>query len=444
MKLASFLFFFCLYFSPAIAETLTRLEEITARYATMVDMLNDPEGLKEYREALKAYMGENATFDPVLDEFFVQIKDLSKNIPGFAEKAWKTNPDWKKQSYVIKGEFRSSDANHATARYGRQSYTYMRTRIVRQYERPYHEYIVNDGEAVITRGAYLASALSYESIDWVKDIAAVSEWLKNISPSDTAQINALKTVLSVWLKKHREYIRDKNYGILPEGYSSLVSLVNQWHRFIETHRKELPGYLKEDINYSRGLAEMVGVNNKLTPDVVRHFLTMPVDGDVFGPLVESKMIPALAEDPTLIDDLIEHVVLARNNSVVLGRIAEWLRYNRKNRVDPEKVKIILKLSKSNIGMFRGALALMDYYLVRGEKSEYPRYRDNWEHMVSEQKVDMENTNLELLAKEWKDLAQGKKPTIIGNIKNNCVAMYKALGSLKQTWKENREYKKRMR
>jgi hypothetical protein len=156
------------------------------------------------------------------------------------------------------------------------------------------------------------------------------------------------------------------------------------------------------------------------------------------------MIPALAEDPTLIDDLIEHVVLARNNSVVLGRIAEWLRYNRKNKVDPEKVKIILKLSKSNIGMFRGALALMDYYLVRGEKLEYPRYGDNWERMVYEQKVDMEYTNLELLAKEWKDLAQGKKPTIVGNIKNNCIAMCQALGSLKRTWKENREYKKRMR
>jgi hypothetical protein len=108
MKVASFLFFFCLYFSPAIAETLTRLEGIAARYATMDDMLNDPEGLKEYREALKAYMGEGDSFDPVLDKFFVQIKDLSKNIPGFAEKAWKTNPDWKKQSYVIKGEFTGS------------------------------------------------------------------------------------------------------------------------------------------------------------------------------------------------------------------------------------------------------------------------------------------------------------------------------------------------
>jgi hypothetical protein len=95
-------------------------------------------------------------------------------------------------------------------------------------------------------------------------------------------------------------------------------------------------------------------------------------------------------------------------------------------------------------MFRGALALIDYYFVSGEKSEYPRYTNNWDHIVSEQRVDMQYTNLELLAKQWKDLAQGKKTTIVGDIKNNCIAMYKVISALKETWKENREYKKRMR
>ena len=86
------------------AQSLEKLEAVTARYETLNDFLSDPSAIEEYRIVLKLYLKEEIVFDPVFDRFFEQIKDLAEKIPEFAEVAWKKNPDWQKEIYSIKGE----------------------------------------------------------------------------------------------------------------------------------------------------------------------------------------------------------------------------------------------------------------------------------------------------------------------------------------------------
>ncbi|MEI7441811.1 MAG: hypothetical protein WCK43_09325, partial [bacterium] len=85
------------------AQSLEKLEAVTARYETLIDFLNDPSAIEEYRIVLKLYLKEEIVFDPVFDRFFEQIKDLAEKIPEFAEAAWKKNSDWQKEIYSIKG-----------------------------------------------------------------------------------------------------------------------------------------------------------------------------------------------------------------------------------------------------------------------------------------------------------------------------------------------------
>jgi hypothetical protein len=98
--------FFCLLGSPySFSQTLENLESIVARYETLNDFLNDSDALERYRASLKIYLKEESAFDPLFDKFIEQIKDVSEKIPGFDKAAWKTNPDWKNETYSIRGEF---------------------------------------------------------------------------------------------------------------------------------------------------------------------------------------------------------------------------------------------------------------------------------------------------------------------------------------------------
>ncbi len=98
-------FLLSLVFSSFLgAQSLEKLEAVTARYETLNDFLSDPSAIEEYRIVLKLYLKEEIVFDPVFDRFFEQIKDIAEKIPEFAQAAWKKNPDWQKEIYSIKGE----------------------------------------------------------------------------------------------------------------------------------------------------------------------------------------------------------------------------------------------------------------------------------------------------------------------------------------------------
>lgn len=91
--------------SPAAAETLDDLESIVAPFATLQEFLADDEAVRRYGEAYKAYLGDSDDFDPVYKEFISQLKKVVENVPGFAEKAFRLNPNWKEESFVIRGEY---------------------------------------------------------------------------------------------------------------------------------------------------------------------------------------------------------------------------------------------------------------------------------------------------------------------------------------------------
>lgn len=98
------IFFILILFAiPSRAETLAQLEAITARYATLAEFLADESGVAEYREALKDYMGESESFDPVYAEFIRQISEVNNQIDGFGEKAWRSNSHWQAERFSIIG-----------------------------------------------------------------------------------------------------------------------------------------------------------------------------------------------------------------------------------------------------------------------------------------------------------------------------------------------------
>lgn len=90
------------------AQSLETLEAIVNRYPTLDAFLSDSSATLEYREALKKYMGQGASFDPVYETFLAQIKDASKSIPGFADAAWKKNFRWQDQSFFLEGSIKGS------------------------------------------------------------------------------------------------------------------------------------------------------------------------------------------------------------------------------------------------------------------------------------------------------------------------------------------------
>jgi hypothetical protein len=101
-------FFLCLLgFSLTLSsygQTLEQLEAIVSRYPSLQQFLSDPKGVIEYREALKAYMGETDGFDSVYEKFIEQIKSVNAAVPEFADKAWRMHSQWKEQSFVINAE----------------------------------------------------------------------------------------------------------------------------------------------------------------------------------------------------------------------------------------------------------------------------------------------------------------------------------------------------
>jgi hypothetical protein len=94
--------------SSAAAETLDDLESIVAPFANLQEFLADDDAVRRYGEAYKAYLGDNDDFDPVYKEFISQLKQVVEEVPGFAEKAFRLNPNWKEESFVIRGEYSGS------------------------------------------------------------------------------------------------------------------------------------------------------------------------------------------------------------------------------------------------------------------------------------------------------------------------------------------------
>lgn len=68
--------------------TLVDLENYIQKYAGLSDLLSDPEGLQEYRELVKSYMGYAEDFDPIFEATINQMKILSLEVPGFSERLW--------------------------------------------------------------------------------------------------------------------------------------------------------------------------------------------------------------------------------------------------------------------------------------------------------------------------------------------------------------------
>jgi hypothetical protein len=86
------------------ADSLERMEEIASRFPTLRAFLADSSALAQYREALKKYMNQDGSFDPVYAEFIRQIFILDATIPGFGDKAWRVNPHWRREAFTIEAE----------------------------------------------------------------------------------------------------------------------------------------------------------------------------------------------------------------------------------------------------------------------------------------------------------------------------------------------------
>jgi hypothetical protein len=86
------------------AQTLEHLEAILTRYETMESFLSDSSAVIEYREALKLFMDEESSFDPIYEEFIRQIRDVGAQVPGFSEQAWERDPTWKQSAFTISAQ----------------------------------------------------------------------------------------------------------------------------------------------------------------------------------------------------------------------------------------------------------------------------------------------------------------------------------------------------
>jgi hypothetical protein len=70
--------------------SLSDLEAFVSKYPNVQKLLDDSDGLSQYRELLKAYMGyKSDEFDPVFKKTIEQMHSLVKEVPNFAEQIWK-------------------------------------------------------------------------------------------------------------------------------------------------------------------------------------------------------------------------------------------------------------------------------------------------------------------------------------------------------------------
>ncbi|TVQ81368.1 MAG: hypothetical protein EA369_00180 [Bradymonadales bacterium] len=82
--------------SSLVAGNRTTLNDVEAhiqQYSSLEALLADQDGLRQYRDLLKSYMGYNHGFDPIFEATVEQMRVLVRELPGFSERLWELRPD---------------------------------------------------------------------------------------------------------------------------------------------------------------------------------------------------------------------------------------------------------------------------------------------------------------------------------------------------------------